>query len=57
MTSPTVRADFLCLAPADVRQRPVQDHVHRIIEIRTLREGLERFPFDALEIELLFPHF
>jgi hypothetical protein len=37
-------------------QRPVEDHVHRIIEIRALGEGLEGFLLDAFEIQLLVFH-
>src|SRR5262249_44496132 len=43
-------------AVADVRQRAIEDHVHRVIEVRLLRECSERHALDAVEIELLLPH-
>jgi hypothetical protein len=43
-------------AVSQVRQRAIEDHVHRVIEVGALREGLERLPFDAFEIQLLIFH-
>jgi hypothetical protein len=43
-------------AVAQRRQRPIQDHVHRVIEVGALRKGLEGLPFDAFEIQLLIFH-
>ena len=40
-------------AVADVRQRPVEDHVHRVFEVGLLGESLERQPLDALEIQFV----
>ncbi len=37
---------------ADVRQRPVENHVHRVIEVRLLGEFAERSLFGRVEIQL-----
>ncbi len=36
---------------AELRQRPVQNDVHRVVEIRLFRVFLQRLLFDALEIQ------
>ncbi len=38
-------------AVADVRQSAVENHVHRIIEVRLLGEGAERLALDAFEVQ------
>ena len=43
-------------AVAERRQRAIEDHVHRVVEIGALGEGLERLALDALEIQLLVFH-
>ena len=43
-------------AVAEVGQRAVEDHVHRVVEIGALGEGLQRFLLDAFEIQLLIFH-
>ena len=43
-------------AVAQVRQRPVQDHVHRIVEVGALCEGLQGLLLDAFEIQFLVFH-
>jgi hypothetical protein len=40
-------------AVADVRERPVENHVHRVLEVRLLGEGPERQPLDPLEIQFV----
>ena len=35
------------------RQRAVEDHVHRIVEVRLLREGAQRLLFHAFEIQFV----
>ena len=36
---------------ADMRQGAIEDHVHRVVEVRLLGELLQRAAFDVLEIE------
>ena len=43
-------------AVAEVRQRAVEDHVHRVVEVGALGEGLQRLLLDAFEIEFLVFH-
>src|SRR5690606_15343741 len=38
-------------AVAHVRQHAVEDHVHRVLEVRALGEAAQRLALDALEIE------
>ena len=35
------------------RQRAVEDHVHRVVEVGLLGEGAQRLPLDPLEVQLL----
>ena len=39
----------------ELGQRAVEDHVHRVVEVGLLREGAQRLPLDALEIERRLP--
>jgi hypothetical protein len=43
-------------AVADVRQRPVEDHVHGVIQVRLLGEVLERQPLGAFQIQIETAH-
>ena len=43
-------------AVAKMRQRAIEDHVHRVVEVGALGKGLERLALDAFEIELLIFH-
>ena len=38
-------------AVRELRQRAVEDHVHRVVEVGLLREGPQRLLLDALEVE------
>ena len=40
-------------AVAEARQRAIEDDVHRIVEVRLLREGAQRLLFDAFEIQFV----
>ena len=41
---------------ADMRQRPIENDIHRIIEVRALGEFLQRLALYPFEIELLLLH-
>ncbi len=43
-------------AVARVRQRAVEDDVHRVVEVRLLGEHRERNALDAVEVQLLVFH-
>ena len=35
------------------RQRAIEDHVHRIVEVRLLREGAQRLLLHAFEVQFV----
>ena len=43
-------------AVAEMRQRTIENHVHRVVEVRLLREHGERNALDAVEVQLLILH-
>ena len=42
---------------SDLRQRPIENHVHRVVQVRLLGVLLERLLFDAFEIQAVLHSF